>query len=523
MDEEEVLTVEQAYQILELAPDADAQQIRAAYRSLARRFHPDVNSEPDAEQRMKRLNAAFALLSKRATGVAEDPPAWNDERISVVYRGPWRPGYAGYAVYSVETGEDLRPRSWPWRLLVPVLLLAVFLISAPFIISRLHIHRASSARAPLISPAAGTTVIPSSSQLPLHTLISFTPGSMFTLAGPDLGRLRLRDSQLHVVPPGMAIAGQPDIPLLASWMPVAWSPDGHKVALTLAPAATPNRPQIVEIVAMPGGQVLASYQAQAAVWAPDSQHIALVVAQNPAQPLAQTSYHLAIGDVTDPSSFLDLSLLPVGSLPVWTPDGQALIFAYKEQTQLWEYPIAGQPQFLLSEPLGEKIQPLFWLDDSTLLCMERNGQQYTLTLLTPATRVEQPLPVQDGVLPRPVMANGGQDLIYRFAASYGQPVQLMDYSRMKSTAVTLVPGGYAPDALSLSSDGALLAFAANGSAQSRALCLLPTTAASATPVCMIPSTGALRAPVWSPAQPQMLYVLTNPTGTALHLLTVVAG
>lgn len=52
------------YRILEVPPDADPDQIKRAYRRLAKRHHPDVNpDDPGAEARFKEVADAFALLS----------------------------------------------------------------------------------------------------------------------------------------------------------------------------------------------------------------------------------------------------------------------------------------------------------------------------------------------------------------------------------------------------------------------------------------------------------------------------
>ena len=52
---------EDAYAILGVAPDATDEEIAAAFRSLARRHHPDIAGE-DATTRMSRINAAWDLL-----------------------------------------------------------------------------------------------------------------------------------------------------------------------------------------------------------------------------------------------------------------------------------------------------------------------------------------------------------------------------------------------------------------------------------------------------------------------------
>jgi curved DNA-binding protein CbpA len=51
------------FAILEIGPGASEQEIRAAYRRLARRYHPDLHPErADAEQRLKELNEAYEVL-----------------------------------------------------------------------------------------------------------------------------------------------------------------------------------------------------------------------------------------------------------------------------------------------------------------------------------------------------------------------------------------------------------------------------------------------------------------------------
>jgi curved DNA-binding protein len=51
------------YKILQVHPTAEPEVIEAAYRRLARKYHPDVNRDPAAAQRMRDLNEAYELLS----------------------------------------------------------------------------------------------------------------------------------------------------------------------------------------------------------------------------------------------------------------------------------------------------------------------------------------------------------------------------------------------------------------------------------------------------------------------------
>ena len=55
-------TPEDPYEVLQVSPRASAEVIRAAYRVLARSYHPDVSTSPAAAIRMQELNAAYQAL-----------------------------------------------------------------------------------------------------------------------------------------------------------------------------------------------------------------------------------------------------------------------------------------------------------------------------------------------------------------------------------------------------------------------------------------------------------------------------
>ena len=54
------------YGILGVRRDATPDEIKRAYRRLAREYHPDVNADPAAQERFKEINAAYEVLSDPA-------------------------------------------------------------------------------------------------------------------------------------------------------------------------------------------------------------------------------------------------------------------------------------------------------------------------------------------------------------------------------------------------------------------------------------------------------------------------
>jgi curved DNA-binding protein len=53
------------YQLLGVEPDADAKAIKAAYRKLARKYHPDVSSHEQAEEKFKEVSEAYEVLKDK--------------------------------------------------------------------------------------------------------------------------------------------------------------------------------------------------------------------------------------------------------------------------------------------------------------------------------------------------------------------------------------------------------------------------------------------------------------------------
>lgn len=78
------------YEVLGVSRDADQRTIKRAFLKLARTLHPDVNKEPDAEERFKEVNEAYSVLSderKRANydqfGNPDGPGGFGSEYVDM--------------------------------------------------------------------------------------------------------------------------------------------------------------------------------------------------------------------------------------------------------------------------------------------------------------------------------------------------------------------------------------------------------------------------------------------------------
>ncbi len=95
------------YKIMGVARDATAPDIKRAYRKLARKFHPDVSKEADAEAQFKKVGEAYAVLKDPEKRAAYDqlgenwkagqdfsaPPGWD---AGFDFRGAGEEGGRGF-------------------------------------------------------------------------------------------------------------------------------------------------------------------------------------------------------------------------------------------------------------------------------------------------------------------------------------------------------------------------------------------------------------------------------------------
>ncbi|NWC91289.1 MULTISPECIES: DnaJ C-terminal domain-containing protein [unclassified Pseudomonas] len=91
------------YKILGVEPTADDKAIKAAYRKLARKYHPDVSKEKDAEAKFKDASEAYEAL-KSADKRAEYDDLRKYGQHGQPFQGP--PGWQSRGGYGGGAGQD---------------------------------------------------------------------------------------------------------------------------------------------------------------------------------------------------------------------------------------------------------------------------------------------------------------------------------------------------------------------------------------------------------------------------------
>jgi curved DNA-binding protein len=93
-----------AYEVLGVARDADADTIRKAYKKLAKKYHPDVNKTEEAVAKFKEINGAYDAIGdeeKRKMydefGEASTRPGFDPEQMRQYTRGRSGGGFPGGA------------------------------------------------------------------------------------------------------------------------------------------------------------------------------------------------------------------------------------------------------------------------------------------------------------------------------------------------------------------------------------------------------------------------------------------
>lgn len=103
-----------AYQILEVKQGASKAEIKNAYRQLAKRYHPDYNQDPDAEDKFIEITEAYELLtegprlSATTADFTEEAPVMDHETL----RRERARAYARMRFESFKKNNDAFKKAW---------------------------------------------------------------------------------------------------------------------------------------------------------------------------------------------------------------------------------------------------------------------------------------------------------------------------------------------------------------------------------------------------------------------------
>jgi curved DNA-binding protein CbpA len=94
------------YKVLQVDPEAEDEVVQAAYRRLARKYHPDLAGTPEAAARMASINAAWEMIGDAASRAAHD-------RERAASTKPAESATAGHPMPSQQRAPQSSPTSRP--------------------------------------------------------------------------------------------------------------------------------------------------------------------------------------------------------------------------------------------------------------------------------------------------------------------------------------------------------------------------------------------------------------------------
>lgn len=96
------------YDVLQVSRNADPEIIKAAYKSLAQRYHPDKNTDnPDAEKHLKEIDRAYEVLSDPVKRAGYDAALADDDEEQTASSKDWD----GFSSGATPAENDASPKT----------------------------------------------------------------------------------------------------------------------------------------------------------------------------------------------------------------------------------------------------------------------------------------------------------------------------------------------------------------------------------------------------------------------------
>lgn len=104
------------YKVLGVSPDASDEEIKQAYRRLAKKYHPDLNpGDQEAARKMQEVNAAYEQIKNPEKAAANNPGGYGGSGYGAGYGGGYYDPFGGYRQQSSgQTGDQYQQAAYQY-------------------------------------------------------------------------------------------------------------------------------------------------------------------------------------------------------------------------------------------------------------------------------------------------------------------------------------------------------------------------------------------------------------------------
>ena len=74
------MNLKEAYSILEIPQGTPPEDAKKKYRELTKKYHPDINKDAGAEDKFKKINEAYQVVSSGKSNDRAEQPQWQQNQ-----------------------------------------------------------------------------------------------------------------------------------------------------------------------------------------------------------------------------------------------------------------------------------------------------------------------------------------------------------------------------------------------------------------------------------------------------------